>query len=108
MEKFPHIGKVFAKLGQNFTIFSKNQKLYQLPGVGLIAMYRSLYNTYLFNPNRIFTGYWRYLSVHDFEPGFFAASRKDVSDNVRAHHMFSRILKFLFVIGFLRKKLSLC
>ena len=42
MEKFPHIGKVFAKLGQNFTIFSKNQKLYQLPGVGLIAIYRSL------------------------------------------------------------------
>ena len=28
-----------------------------------------------------FIGYWRYLSVHDFEPGYFAASRKDVSDN---------------------------
>ena len=44
------------------------------------------------------------MSVHDFEPGFFAASRKDVSDNVRAHHMFSRILKFLFVIGFFFEK----
>ena len=45
------------------------------------------------------------MSVHDFEPGFFAASRKDVSDNVRAHHMFSRILKFLFVIGFFEKEI---
>ena len=27
-------------------------------------------------------------------------------DQVRAHHMFSRILNFLFVIGFLKKKLS--
>ena len=26
-------------------------------------------------------------------------------DNVRTHHMFSRILNFLFVIGFLRKKM---
>ena len=42
LDKFPHIGKVFAKVGQNFTIFSKNQKLFQLLGVGLIAIYRSL------------------------------------------------------------------
>jgi hypothetical protein len=37
---------MFAKLGQNFgqnfTIFSKNQKQYQLPGVGLISKYISL------------------------------------------------------------------
>ena len=39
LEKFPHIGKVFAKVGQNFTIFSRNQKLCQLLGVGLIAIY---------------------------------------------------------------------
>ena len=46
-KSFPHIGKVFVKLGQNFgqnfTIFSKNQKQCQLPGVGLISKYRSLY-----------------------------------------------------------------
>ena len=45
-KSFPHIGKVFVKLGQNFgqnfTIFSKNQKQCQLPGVGLISKYRSL------------------------------------------------------------------
>ena len=49
-KSFPHIGKVFAKLGQNFgqnfTIFSKNQKQYQLPGVGLISKYRSLCELY--------------------------------------------------------------
>jgi len=36
----------------------------------------SIYHVYLASKR-----YWRYLSVHDFEPGFFAASRKDVSDN---------------------------
>ena len=45
-KSFPHIGKVFVKLGQNFgqnfTIFSKNQKQCQLPGVGLISKYKSL------------------------------------------------------------------
>ena len=44
-KSFPHIGKMFAKLGQkdqNFAIFSKNQKQYQLLGVGLIAIYKSL------------------------------------------------------------------
>ena len=41
-ESFPLIGKVFVELGQNFAIFSKNQKQCQLLGVGLIAIYRSL------------------------------------------------------------------
>ena len=31
----------------------------------------------------------------------------DSSDKVRAHYMFSRILNFLFVIGFFPKKLSI-
>ena len=33
---------MFAELGQNFAIFSKNQKLSQLLGVSLIAIYKSL------------------------------------------------------------------
>ena len=41
-KSFPLIGKVFAELGQNFAIFSKNQKQCQLLGVGLIAIYKSL------------------------------------------------------------------
>jgi hypothetical protein len=41
-KSFPLIGKVFAQIGQNFTIFSKNQKLSQLLGVSLIAIYKSL------------------------------------------------------------------
>ena len=41
-KSFPLIGKVFAELGQNFAIFSKNQKLSQLLGVSLITIYKSL------------------------------------------------------------------
>ena len=33
---------MFAELGQNFAIFSKNQKLSQLLGLSLIAIYKSL------------------------------------------------------------------
>ena len=41
-KSFPHIGKMLAKLGQNFAIFSKNQTQCQLHGVGLRAINKSL------------------------------------------------------------------